>query len=261
MPDKNLDNSLLTFPQDNLISFDEEKHRYSVDGVGEMTPVSCVVGSFFKPFDAMYWSMIKSGGDEEKAALMREQWEAKGKIAAQIGTFLHRQIELYINKEVSAPELSCVAGYKGKYIDIANQVDISKEWSYFKMFDESTNYLPFRTEWRIFDATHKIAGTTDLVCRCEDGTFEIYDWKRSNKIEPEEVNKFSTGINGLSHLTDTTYIHYCLQQNLYKYIIETNYGLKISRMSLVVLHPDYNGYRIVNIPEMRREVEIMLSNR
>ena len=56
-------------------------------------------------------------------------------------------------------------------------------------------------------------------------------------------------------------MHYCLQQNLYRYMLEKNYGLRVSAMHLVVLHPDYSNYRIVDVPRMEREVGIMLRNK
>ena len=124
-------------------------------------------------------------------------------------------------------------------------------------FNRETEYHPFRTEWCVYDETTRMAGTIDLLCACDDGTYEIYDWKRSNKINPMETNKWSFGINGLNHLPDTSYNHYCIQQNLYRYILEKNYGLRVSRMNLVVLHPNYDNYRIVPVPEMPREVRII----
>ena len=99
----------------------------------------------------------------------------------------------------------------------------------------------------------------DLICECADGTYEIYDWKRSNKIDPTERNPWANGINGLEHLTDTSYVHYCLQQNLYRYILQKNYGIRISRMNLVVLHPELPTYRVVPVPVMEREVAMIIS--
>jgi hypothetical protein len=144
--------------------------------------------------------------------------------------------------------------YKGNYVKVAQAIDISREWSYFKAFERDVTFQPFRTEWRVFDADARMAGTLDFVCKCSDGTYEIYDWKRSNKIDPNERNRWANGLNGLEHLTDTSYIHYCLQQNLYRYMLEKNYGIKVSRMNLVVLHPELPCYRVVAIPPMEREV-------
>ena len=257
MKRKNLNGTNIIFPQDEKINFEEVSHTYTVTGVGQMTPVSTVVGKFFKAFDAEYWSLRKCNGDKIAAAKLREDWESKGSFASQAGTYLHKQIENYLNDKVMPQSLNCCLTYNGKYLKLENQQSISREWSYFLAFDKATQYTPFRTEWCVYDVETKIAGTIDLVCSRNDGTYEIYDWKRSNKIDPTEVNRWANGLKGLEHLTDTTYVHYCLQQNLYRHILEKNYGIKISRMNLVVLHPELASYKIIPIPRMEREIKII----
>lgn len=256
MINKNLNGSDITFEQDGKLSFNEEEHIYSLGGI-EFCSVSNIVSKFFREFDAVGISLKKCYGNELEAAKLREVWESKGCVASQAGTFLHKQIEDYLNgKEI--PDLLCDVCYQGNYVKCSQRLDISREWSYFKAFERNTPFVPFRTEWRIYDADARMAGTLDFVCACPDGTYEIYDWKRSNKIDPTERNPWANGLNGLEHLTDTSYSHYCLQQNLYRYMLQKNYGLKVSRMNLVVLHPELPTYRVVPIPPMEREVEIIL---
>ncbi|MBR5813420.1 MAG: PD-(D/E)XK nuclease family protein [Bacteroidaceae bacterium] len=258
MINMNLDGSDIIFEQDGKLAFNEAEHIYSLEGVGNFRSVSNVVAMFFREFDAVGISLKKCNYDEFEAAKLREVWESKGAIASQAGTFLHKQIEDYLNgKEI--PELLCDICYKGNYVKYSDRLDISREWSYFKAFERNTTFVPFRTEWRIYDVDARMAGTLDFVCSCPDGTYEIYDWKRSNKIDPTERNPWANGLNGLEHLTDTSYSHYCLQQNLYRYMLEKNYGIKISRMNLVVLHPELPTYKVVPIPPMQREVDIILS--
>ena len=258
MKNLNLNGSDIEFGQDGKLSFNDAEHIYSLDGVGTLKSVSNVVAMFFREFDALGISLKKCCGDEVAAAKLREVWESKGALASQAGTFLHKQIEDYFNgKEV--PELLCNVSYNGNHVKCSETLDISREWNYFKAFERNTPMEPFRTEWRIYDADARIAGTIDLVCACPDGSYEIYDWKRSNKIDPTERNPWASGLNGLEHLTDTSYSHYCLQQNLYRYMLQKNYGRVISRMNLVVLHPDLPVYRVVPIPPMEREVDIMLA--
>ena len=253
----NLNGSDITFEQDGKLSFNEEAHRYTLDGV-EFRSVSNVVGMFFKEFDAVAISLKKCCGNEVEAAKLREVWESKGAVASQAGTFLHKQIEDYLNGK-KTPDLLCNVNYNGNYVKCSDTIDISREWSYFKAFERNTVYHPFRTEWRIYDADARIAGTLDFVCECGDGTYEIYDWKRSNKIFPDERNPWANGLNGLEHLTDTSYTHYCLQQNLYRYMLEKNYGIKVSRMNLVVLHPELSTFKVVPVPPMERELDIILN--
>ena len=256
MINKNLNGSDITFEQDGKLSFNEEEHIYSLGGI-EFCSVSNIVSKFFREFDAVGISLKKCYGNELEAAKLREVWESKGSVASQAGTFLHKQIEDYLNgKEI--PDLMCDVCYQGNYVKCSQRLDISREWSYFKAFERNTPFVPFRTEWSIYDADARMAGTLDFVCACPDGTYEIYDWKRSNKIDPTERNPWANGLNGLEHLTDTSYSHYCLQQNLYRYMLQKNYGLKVSRMNLVVLHPELPTYRVVPIPPMEREVDIIL---
>ena len=258
MENINLNGAEITFERDKYIEFDEALHQYSVEGHGEMRPVSSIVAKFFREFDAQYWSMRKCNGDVVEAARLREEWDSKGCIASQVGTYLHKQIEDFLNGKRDIDTM-CDVCYNGCYKQVCTQVDITREWTFFKAFHSVVGYTPFRTEWRVYDTDARMAGTIDLVCACSDGTYEIYDWKRSNKVNPDETNRWSSGINGLEHLTDTSYSHYCLQQNLYRYMLERNYGIRISRMNLVVLHPDYSSYRIVPVPRMDREVAIILS--
>ncbi len=256
---RNLDGSTVTFKQDEQnLHFDEATHTYSVEGYGVLTPVSNVISKFFKPFDATAISLRKCFGDEMAAAKLREEWASCGSLAAQTGTHLHAQIENYINNG-TAPQMECRVKYDGEYVHRDETVDISKEWRLFKAFDNETDYHPFRTEWRVFDLEAGIAGTIDLLCSCDDGTYEIFDWKRSKRIDPHEVNKYANGINGLEHMTDTSYSHYCLQQNLYRYILEQRYGLSVSRMHLVVLHPELYRYNVVAVPRLDDEVMTIIS--
>ena len=252
----NLNGSDIAFEQDGQLSFDEEQHLYSLGDV-VMRSVSNVVGMFFREFDAVGISLKKCCGNEAEAAKLREAWDCKGAVASQAGTFLHKQIEDYLNGK-HVPDLLCDVNFKGDNICLNETLDISREWSYFKAFERNVSFTPFRTEWRVFDAEARVAGTLDLVCACDDGTYEIYDWKRSNKVDPTERNRWANGLNGLEHLTDTSYIHYCLQQNLYRYILQKNYGIKISRMNLVVLHPELPTYRVVPVPPREREVAMII---
>ena len=195
MQNINLDGSSIVFERDEFIKFDEAAHRYSVDGYGEMRSVSSIVALFFKEFDAEYWSLRKCGGDALAAARLRDEWSARGCVASQVGTYLHKQIEDYLNGKRDIDVL-CEVCYEGCYKQICEKVDITREWTFFKAFDSVVGYTPFRTEWRVYDTDARMAGTIDLVCACSDGNYEMYDWKRSNKVNPEEVNRWAKGMNG-----------------------------------------------------------------
>lgn len=94
----------------------------------------------------------------------------------------------------------------------------------------------------------------------------MFDWKRSEKVvnregkpklsDPEDFyTKFAYG--GLSHITDDSYNKYALQQNIYRHILERKYGFIVSSMNLLILHPSYETYHWVKLPNMQKEVNYM----
>ena len=76
--------------------------------------------------------------------------------------------------------------------------------------------------------------------------------------EPIEFNQWGTGIGGLAHLDDTSFNKYSLQQSIYKYILEKNYGIVVSRMFLVILYPEYSRYYKVTVPYLESEAKGIL---
>ena len=250
---ENIDNSPVIFNQDKDISFEPNEHIYLYKGSMEFIPVSSTISKFFKQFDAYYWAERKTDTEEEFCAKL-EEWDYAGSLARETGTFLHKQIENHFHKIPT--ENIFHFKYNGIRRTPKEDIDISKEISFFKNFLSTEKVNPFRTEWRIYDKNLEIAGTIDFICKNE-GKYDIYDWKRSKKVSPH-AKVYSYGLNGLEEVPDTSYYHYCLQQNLYKYILEKNYGISVNAMYLVVLHPENSNYIKYTVPDMQKEVEIII---
>lgn len=164
--------------------------------------------------------------------------------AANKGTFLHEQIEKY---------------YLGE------SYQRTEEFHLFEQFvSDHQEIKPYRSEWRVFDDEHHIAGTIDLITKNGLG-YDIYDWKRSKKVvdtysgEPITIDTWGNkGVGQLRDIDDTSFNRYCLQQSLYRYILEKNYNLKISKMFLVVLYPDNDRYYKVPVPYQKDRAEYIL---
>lgn len=249
----NIDRSDLSFKQDTKLVFEPAEHIYLFDGKTQLTAVSNVISQFFPPFDAMGLSYKVALRDDLLQEYVLEQWDCNGKKAREIGTFLHSQIEAFLtNRPISN---HTHFSYSGQYINVDEDVSIKEELSYFKSFLSENPITPFRTEWHICDTDLRIAGTIDLLCR-NNNSFDIYDWKRSRKASPSE-RVFHNGINGLEHIPDISFYHYAIQQNLYKYILEKNYGIVVGNMYIVVLHPDLGQYQKFQIPDMTKEIKII----
>lgn len=237
-------NKTNSHPRDKRIIFYPDIHQYTVDN----TPIpsaSTVINKFFPEFDAEYWSHRKApelGMTPEEVGFM---WKSKGEKAALDGTYLHEQIENY---------------YLGM------NYHRTPEFHLFEKFINNHKTIkPYRTEWRIFDEDYNIAGTIDLISKNGNG-FEIYDWKRSKKVinsltgSPIIENPWQSGVGALSDIPDTSYNRYCLQQSLYRYILEQKYDLNISKMYLVVLYPEYETYYKVHVPFWKDRVEYILKS-
>ena len=55
----------------------------------------------------------------------------------------------------------------------------------------------------------------------------------------------------LDSFHDCNYVHYSLQLNIYKKILESNYGIQIRDMYLVCMHPTYDRYMKYEVMDTR----------
>ena len=263
------------YEQDSHIDFEAEEHVYiyrsqesgdrsqesgdrsQESGVGSqetgderrLLPVSSLIAYFFEPFDAQLQAMRQWERYRIPVEETLDKWARVGRMAAEVGTFVHEQTENWFRDGVF--ETACPFCYKGK----TEMVSVEHEKQQFLCFVRDYDIHPYRQEWPVYDLEMNVAGTIDMICRNDDGTFTIYDWKRSKKVvnalgQPiTEAFANKTSLNGIT-LPDTSYYHYCLQQNLYRHMLESHYGIRIAGMNLVVLCPDYPTYFVAPVPRM-----------
>ena len=138
----NIDNSENCFSYDSRIFFDEELHQYTLDNGACLTPVSAVISHFFKPFDCEYWSAKKARDRNVEQGLVKEEWEVKGHAASEVGTHMHAQIENFFLKREQ--EMRYDFSYRGQYLQVDEEFDISYEMAQFRRFLDSVELNPFR---------------------------------------------------------------------------------------------------------------------
>lgn len=230
-----------THERDKNIVFIEEGHKYIINGekTNSYMSVTSFVKSQFPTFDPDF--VIKRMKNSPKwpeskyfkmtDAEIKALWLESGQKASSEGSGLHKNIELYLNGQLD------------------NEPD-SDEWQYFKQFINDFKEEWYRTEWMIYDEDIKICGTLDFLAKNADGTFTIIDWKRSKNIsEPSSL-----------FMSNTSYWHYTLQLNLYKYILEKNYDIKISKLMIVQMHPE-TGLNIYKVPNYQHRLGQLLRTR
>jgi hypothetical protein len=259
-------------PRDSRIIFDEAPHVYYIDGSSQgWTSTTTFIHTFFAEFngficaramvrgrnfpygDTKYNRYIpfvtKEDGtkriESELIKSIQDDWKKEGKEAADRGTNLHKVIEQYYN-EMPLP------------------TPLPSDWSYFLEFEEyrkKQGLVPFRTEWLIFSEDHQTSGSIDMIMyRPSDGTYHIFDWKRSKAIAHNGYGG-KKGKSCLKHLADCNYTHYSLQLSIYRYILETKYELPITSQQIVVLHPVNDTYKSYQLPYLQKEVIAMFAEK
>lgn len=241
--------------RDNNITFFEEGHIYDVKGDKTYTSVTTFVHRLFpffnedkiidKMMNSANWSKNKYFNMSKQE--IKDQWKANRIQSASLGTSLHQYIEDTYNEKQ----------YTDKQLTAANN---NIEYKYFENFlNDHSHFVPYRTEWTIYDEYYKISGSIDMTFIDEYGDINIYDWKRCKKIEQtNQYKKFAKFPN--SDLDDNNYTHYCLQLNVYKFILERNYDVKIKDMYLVAFHPEneLNNYEKIKVVDMQKRVKKLL---
>ena len=241
------------YEQDQHIDFEPGEHIYTYDGKVRLLPVSSLIAYFFDEFNALQMAFQQCERYMIPIEESLDKWERTGRLASEVGTFVHAQTENYFRDGTFETLCSLRFGSETETISVVRERD------HFLHFIKDYDIHPYRQEWPVYDTELNIAGTIDMICKNADGTFTIYDWKRSSKVVNAQGQPFTEGFgskmskNGIS-LPDTSFYHYCIQQNLYRYMLETHYGLRVRAMNLVVLCPDYPTYYVVPVPRMEEVV-------
>lgn len=279
-----------TAARDARIRFEDEGHRYFLDGqlcrrADGWLSTTTFIHDFWEPFDAdaIIFKMMKkermqsgafagmsmtdineavtrliANGERftvnEKyvgmsAQEVKDAWNLNGEESCRLGSLMHLNCERYYNQVPIEPE---------------HLEGVEREYELFLEFAQDHEHLePFRTELMIFDLDLKITGSIDMLfIDPADGQLVMMDWKRLNKPmeRTTQFNKYSTHPL-LRHLPDTNLWHYAMQQNIYKYLLQKNYGFTVKEMYLVAMHHTMDRYAKHEVPDLQREIGLLFEER
>lgn len=108
----------------------------------------------------------------------------------------------------------------------------------------------------LFHCGLTLAGQPDLLMKDADGSVVVVDWKRSRDVRFENDRRSLR--YPVSHLPDSNGWLYCLQLNVYRYLLESEYGFTVSGMFLAVVHPESEAPRLIACPRMQAEVDAIV---
>lgn len=276
---------------DPYISFDEKDHFYFVNNTKSIetykVSVTGFIDSFFPGFDAnKIIANMKSSKNwktnpkyKQYQGLTNEQikekWNLNGTEASTNGTAFHESVEKYYNH----PTLWYTGGSYEYFQSIFDSVTLNRvpfqqflNWHFDYNIKTKSNWIPFRTELRVFDYDYHLAGSIDMLfylnensdTNVQTNTDEneskkliIIDWKNSKQITKD--NKFEKAKKPINHLTNCNFSKYSLQLNMYKHIIEKNTKHQVIFMALAVFHETHKSYEFYPVSVMTEEIHSMLS--
>lgn len=254
-------------PRDKHVTFYDPTHTYTIDLIDEngksfkddtFTSVTTWNHSHFSGFDAdkIITKMMNSPKwkSNKYYGMTREEikasWDKNRDEAAEAGTKLHYDIECYYNN-----------------VEVIND---SIEFEWFLRFEHhrtkeggfAPHLRPYRTEMIVYDEDLRLVGSVDMIFEAQDGTLQIYDWKRCKEIK--YTNPWaSSHVKCIEYIPDSNFWHYALQLNTYKEILERKYDKKVTALYLVCLHPENKNksFEMIKIPFLKKEMNDLFEYR
>jgi len=235
-------------PSGRIIVFNERNHTYTLKDNGKHLE-SCTkfVKKFFPKFNVERQSAISAKEYNMSQEEVKQLWAKIRDRASDKGHSIHEYAEAYI---------------LGKTIEEPTDPKIR---NYFTILKEAIDF--YRSEGKIigseiilFSPRLGLAGTTDLLLE-KNNILHILDWKTNKAIKKDNpYNRDSKGLRPLSHLDNCNYIHYSLQLNLYKKIIEEeNYFPHIKKIQMSFIHLKEHDLDSYEVYDMDKEIQDMIN--
>ncbi|MGE5456908.1 MAG: hypothetical protein ACM3RX_00990 [Methanococcaceae archaeon] len=194
------------------MEFIESGHRYvlkSDPGI-EFTSCTTFVNYFFKAFDKVAIAKKLTATHPNYQNMSPEKLIAQWDQTGIDGVAVHKEVENFINTG-ALPTLP-------KSIQAVEFLQ-----------KQNSEAVKIMSEIVVFSKELGIAGTVDLLIYDKaTGCYYLRDWKTSKKIEMSSYGNKRGNHPATSAIMDCNYYHYSLQLSLYRYILETCYGINIT---------------------------------
>jgi hypothetical protein len=212
-----------------------------------LTSVTTLIDLYLKPIQAedilnKHYANWQSNPDKRpdlygcSRTEIASRWEKSAYQQASLGTLLHRSIERYYN------------GMRPLYTK-----ELTREWGQFQTFRDECNPDAYRTEMPLYSYVHQVGGTVDMIAGNPDNTFSLYDWKRTkNDLYSYYAGQGATeyGPHPLQSIPNNKAGRHAMQLNLYRTILESEYGMRIKKMYVVRFHSSLSSYQCRQIPRL-----------
>lgn len=226
--------SILNFSKfDSVYCNDEHTYINKENSDLQYTPVTTFVSKHKNKFDSDKVSNIVAKKRKISQDEVLLEWETQ----TLRGTWVHLFISVFLteNKRRINDEILPIGSY-------CNQFE-----KFYSLF--SKRFDAIAVEQVVFDSELKLAGTVDLIAHDKkDGKFVIFDWKTNNSID-------TTGYNGsvmlppFSEYADCNFIHYSLQLEIYRKILQKSFQQVTFKPGFIV-HLTPTAFSVIPVKEI-----------
>jgi hypothetical protein len=230
---------LIKVRQESLgLTFEEDKHIYTMNGRRDYPSVSKVLKKFYTEFPTEEAAYNKAGGDPQKQQQLIEEWAAAGDYSTNLGSRVHFMLEKTLiekyggYKEVRQPIFDCDLT---QLMKSDNMIFAGKR--YLELMENRKVEL-LDTEMVLGDPDLGYTGQPDKVWLTLNKTGDefgllITDWK-TNKPKNFQENSYTKRLKDpFEQYPDNALGHYYLQLPLYgKLLIKMLQGTKYENIKL-----------------------------
>jgi len=228
-----------TKQQELGLTFEEDKHIYTMNGRKDYPSVSKVLKQFYTEFPSEEISYHKAGGDPQKQQQLLDEWAAAGEYSTNMGSRVHYVLEKNVierngnYKEVRQPIFDCDLTQMMK-----GDAMINAGKKYVDLMEERGAVL-LDTEMVLGDPELGYTGQPDKIwlmmnkAKTEFG-FVVTDWKTNKKKNFQETSYTKRLKDPFGKFPDTALGHYYLQLPLYaKLLLKMLQGTKYADIKLL----------------------------
>ena len=228
-----------TRQQELGLTFEEDKHIYTMNGRKDYPSVSKVLKQFYTEFPSEEVSYHKAGGDPQKQQQLLDEWAAAGDYSTNMGSRVHYVLEKNVierngnYKEVRQPIFDCDLTQMMK-----GDAMINAGKKYIDLMEERGAVL-LDTEMVLGDPELGYTGQPDKIwlmmnrAKTEFG-FVVTDWKTNKKKNFQETGYTKRLKEPFGKFPDTALGHYYLQLPLYaKLLLKMLEGTKYANIKLL----------------------------
>lgn len=228
-----------TRQQELGLTFEEDKHIYTMNGRKDYPSVSKVLKQFYTEFPSEEISYHKAGGDPQKQQQLLDEWAAAGEYSTNMGSRVHYVLEKNVierngnYKEVRQPIFDCDLTQIMK-----GDAMINAGKKYVDLMEERGAVL-LDTEMVLGDPELGYTGQPDKIwlmmnkAKTEFG-FVVTDWKTNKKKNFQETSYTKRLKDPFGKFPDTALGHYYLQLPLYaKLLLKMLQGTKYADIKLL----------------------------